>query len=111
AVTVREDDFHTRSGVAFGYDQLFRDKLSLFIQTHEIDFVDSFAGSRQKHVKYRQCAVDRPFTQLALHLLGDEKTETEQRAHGRFKTSQFLIDNRRAEARQVWDCAHRFETG
>ena len=35
-------------------------KISVFIQAHQFDVVDCFAGSRQKNVKARQRAVDWP---------------------------------------------------
>jgi hypothetical protein len=67
------------SGLTVGCVQLVRDlKASVFIQAYETDFVYGLAGSRQKNIKDRQRAVDRPFTQLSLHVLGDEETEVER---------------------------------
>ena len=62
------------------------------------NLVDCFSGSRHKHVKDRQCAIDRPIAQLGLHVLSDEKTEVEQRSRRDLKVSQLPIDDQRAEA-------------
>ena len=56
---------------AVGCSQLSRNlKVSMFVQTDKIKFVDGLAGSRQKNIKDRQRAVDRPLMQLGSSSFG-----------------------------------------
>ena len=91
---------------------LIRDlEISLFVETNEIEFVDSLSGSRQKNIQDRQGAINRPFAQLAFHVLGDEETIVKQGTQRTLKVSQFSTDDKWAEVRQLGYSSHWFETG
>src|SRR5690242_16611200 len=73
--------------------------------------MDGFSGSRQENVEDRQGAINRPLSQLALHVLSDEETEVEQRTQRALKILQLAANDKGTDAHQLGDISYWFETG